>query len=149
MSGTVTEFKLRRACMYAFVSNKSTRNERYRSVRLRTHLPPGHVPSPAPSPPRPSFTVMQPPPGAEQLRKTHILKRTLWQFPVPLVLYLDDFLRRFVVEDVDVTVDGRFFLYALKHVTGAHGHLNWISCRYDFMLKTLDLREDGLQAVPL
>ena len=62
---------------------------------------------------------MQPPPRAYEVVDTHILEGAVRELAVPLVLDLCDLARRFVVEDVDLAVDGLLFPDALDDVARA------------------------------
>lgn len=92
---------------------------------------------------------MQPPPGVCKLIDTHILKRTVREFAIPLVFNLGDLASGLVVEDVDLAVDGLLFTDALYDVAGTQVHGNWVAARCDFVVEAFDFGEGCLKAIPL
>lgn len=81
--------------------------------------------------------------------ETHILERAIWKLAVPLVFDLCDLASRFVVEDVDLTVNNLLFVYSLDDVASAHIHGNRVAAGCNFVVQAFNLGEGGLEAVPL
>ena len=92
---------------------------------------------------------MHPPPRVEQLIETHIFEARIRQFAIPLVLYLRNFGRSLVIEDLNLAVDDLLFADALHDIASTKIHLNGVAGGGDFMVQTLNFTEDGLQTVPL
>ena len=114
-----------------------------------TDLPHPGIPRQGPAPEQPSFVIMQPPPGIDKLIDTHVLKGAIRELAIPLILDLCDLARRLVIENVDLAVNGLFFANAFYDVAGTQVHSNWVTAGSDFVMQALDLRESGLEAIPL
>ena len=92
---------------------------------------------------------MHPPPGIKHSIGTHILNRTIRQFPIPLILHLRDLPRRIIIKDINFAVNSLLLIDALYDITGPQIHGDGVSAGSDFVMETLDLGEGGLQTVPL
>ena len=62
---------------------------------------------------------MDPPPWIEQLVDTHICESAVRELAIPLVLNLRDLPAGFIIEDVDLAVDGLFFTDALDDIASS------------------------------
>lgn len=81
--------------------------------------------------------------------ETHILDRAIRELAIPLVLNLRDLAACFVVEDVDLAVNGLFFAYALHNVAGTQVHRDWVTGGCYFVVEALNFRKGSLEAIPL
>ena len=106
-----------------------------------THLPPPRIPGKTPHPPRPTLSIMQPPPRTKELPQTYILEGAVWKLSVPLVLQLCDLPGRLIVVDQDFASNSLLLTNAFHNVTGLQVHSNWITPIGHFMRQTLDLGE--------
>ena len=114
-----------------------------------TNLPHPGIPCKGPTPEQPSFVIMQPPPGIDKLINTHILKGAIRELAIPLVFNLCDLASRFVIEDVDLAVNGLFLANAFYNVACTQVHPNWVTTGSHFVVEALNFGEGGLEAVPL
>lgn len=90
---------------------------------------------------------MHPPPRAQKLRQTYILKRTVRQVAVPLVLHVRDLSRGFVVVDEDFAVDDLFFVDAFNDVARAQVEADGVPSISDFVVQSFDRGEGCLETV--
>lgn len=92
---------------------------------------------------------MHPPPRTQNLLETYILKRTVRQLAVPLVLHLRDLARRFIVVDEDLAVDDLLFIDTLDDVAHAHVDADGVPSVRHFMVQSFDGGEGRLETVLL
>lgn len=92
---------------------------------------------------------MHPPPRTQNPLETYILKRTVRQLAVPLVLHLRDLARRFIVVDEDLAVDDLLFVDTLDDVARAHVEADGVPSVRHFMVQPFDGGEGRLETVLL
>lgn len=113
------------------------------------YLPPRSIPSETPAPPRPTFCVVDPPPWTEQLVHTYIRERAIRKLAIPLIFDLGNFAGSFIIKDIDLAIYSLLLTDAFDNVASTEVHADGVSRRGDFVVKTLNLGESGLQTVPL
>lgn len=95
----------------------------------------------------PRVGIVQPPPGAKDLDKTYIDEAAVGELARPLVLDFHNLITLLVGVDVDHAVDGLLDTHTLDRVARAELHADRVTGADDLVTETLDLREDGLEAV--